>query len=90
MTNILQNLLLHFYVQMILKYPTLRHLPVFLHLLEEAREFFSKDYFATKATGIIITEVGDHYARCSLTITRDHQNAYGGVMGGAIFTLAAL
>ena len=56
--------------------------------LEEAREFFSKDYYATKATGITITEVGDHYARCSFSITRDHQNAYGGVMGGAIFTLA--
>ena len=56
--------------------------------LEEAREFFSGDFYATKATGIVIDEVGDHYARCSMEITRNHQNAYGGVMGGATFTLA--
>lgn len=56
--------------------------------LEKAREFFSGDFYATKATEIIIEEIGDHFARCSFDITRNHQNAYGGVMGGAIFTLA--
>ena len=56
--------------------------------LEKAREFFSGDLFATKASGIVIDEVGEHYARCSMEITRKHQNAYGGVMGGATFTLA--
>ena len=56
--------------------------------LEKARTFFSGDFYATKATGIIIDEVGENYARCSMEITRNHQNAYGGVMGGAIFTLA--
>ncbi len=56
--------------------------------LEEAREFFGQDLYATEATGIVIDEVGDHYARCSMEITRRHQNAYGGVMGGATFTLA--
>ena len=56
--------------------------------LEEARKFFGGDFYATKATGILIEEVGDHYARCSMEITRNHQNAYGGVMGGATFTLA--
>ena len=56
--------------------------------LEKAREFFYGDFFATKASGIIIDEVGDHYAKCSMEITRNHQNAYGGVMGGATFTLA--
>ena len=56
--------------------------------LEEAREFFGGDLYATEATGIVIEEVGDHYARCSMEITRKHQNAYGGVMGGATFTLA--
>lgn len=55
---------------------------------EEAREFFSGDFYATKSTGIVIDEVGNHYARCSMEITRKHQNAYGGVMGGATFTLA--
>lgn len=56
--------------------------------LEEAREFFGNDLYATETTGIIIEEVGEHYARCSMEIARKHQNAYGGVMGGATFTLA--
>lgn len=56
--------------------------------LEKAREFFGGDLFATKASGIIIEEVGDHYAKCSFEIQENHKNAYGGVMGGAIFTLA--
>ena len=56
--------------------------------LEKARKFFGEDFYATKASGIVIDEVGDHYARCSMEITRNHQNAYGGVMGGATFTLA--
>ena len=56
--------------------------------LEKAREFFGQDFYATKATGIVIEEVGEHFARYSFEITRNHQNAYGGVMGGATFTLA--
>ena len=56
--------------------------------LEKAREFFYKDIYATKATGIQIDEVAPHYSKCSMEITDNHRNAYGGVMGGAIFTLA--
>ena len=56
--------------------------------LEKAREFFGGDLYATKMTGIQIDEVGEHYARCSLELTDDHRNAYGGVMGGVYFTLA--
>ena len=56
--------------------------------LINARKFFDGDFYATKATGIVIEEVGEHFARCSFEISRNHQNAYGGVMGGAIFTLA--
>ena len=56
--------------------------------LEKAREFFGGDLYATKATGIIIEEIGEHYAKCSFEIQEHHKNAYGGVMGGAIFTLA--
>jgi len=56
--------------------------------LEQARDFFYKDTFASKQTGIIIEDVKEHYAKCSLIITENHQNAYGGVMGGVIFTLA--
>ncbi len=56
--------------------------------LEKAREFFGGDLYATSATGIVIDEVGEHFARCSLEINRNHQNAYGGVMGGVVCTLA--
>lgn len=56
--------------------------------LEEARRFFANDLYATEATGIVIDEVGDGYAKCSLRLERKHQNAVGHVMGGVIFTMA--
>ena len=56
--------------------------------LEEAREQFSKDRYATVLSGIEVEEVGDHFARCSMKLTDDHKNAYGGIMGGSIYTLA--
>ena len=56
--------------------------------LTEAREIFSKDLYATKLTGIVIEEIGDNYAKCSLKLNDNHKNAYGGIMGGAIYTLA--
>ena len=55
--------------------------------LENAREFFYKDKFAVN-TGITLDELTDDEAVCSLNLTDDHRNAYGGVMGGVIFTLA--
>ena len=58
--------------------------------LEEARKMFSKDLYATKLSGINIEDVGDHYAKCAMKLTDDHRNAYGGIMGGAIYTLADL
>ena len=56
--------------------------------LQEAREEFSKDLYATKLSGIEIDKIGEDYALCSMKLTDDHRNAYGGVMGGAIYTLA--
>ncbi len=56
--------------------------------LEKAREFFSKDVYATEATGITIEEVKENYAKCSLLLNRKHKNALGNVMGGVFFTLA--
>ena len=56
--------------------------------LENAREFFAKDVFATKTTGIVIEDVKECYAKCSLKIDSRHINAMNNVMGGAIFTLA--
>ena len=56
--------------------------------IEEARLIFSKDLYATKLSGIEIDEIGKDYAKCSMRLTENHKNAYGGVMGGAIYTLA--
>ena len=55
--------------------------------LEEAREFFKQDKFAT-SNGIQIDELKEDTCQCSMTIKDIHRNAYGGVMGGVIFTLA--
>ena len=56
--------------------------------LEEAREIFSKDLYATELSGIRIDEIDKDYAKCSMEVTEHHRNAYGGIMGGAIYTLA--
>ena len=56
--------------------------------LEEARAFFANDKYATDATGCVIDEVGENYARCSLTLEPRHRNAVGNIMGGVTFTLA--
>lgn len=56
--------------------------------LQNAREFFANDLYATEATGIVIEEVGENYAKCSLKLERKHQNAVGHVMGGVMFTMA--
>lgn len=55
--------------------------------LEEARENFKEDKFATNM-GARIDELTEEYAVCSLELNDSHRNAYGGVMGGVIFTLA--
>ena len=56
--------------------------------LEEAKNIFSKDLYATELSGIEIDEIGKDYAKCSMKLTEKHRNAYGGIMGGAIYTLA--
>ena len=55
--------------------------------IEEARAFFSDDRFAT-GNGMTLEEVDAAHAVCSLVLSDRHLNAHGGVMGGAIFTLA--
>ena len=55
--------------------------------LEEAQEVFKGDRFAT-INGMHIDELGEDSCVCSMTLTDDHRNAYGGVMGGVTFTLA--
>lgn len=55
--------------------------------IEEIREIFSKDRFATE-NGAVIEAVGERYARCSIQLTERHLNAAGGIMGGVHFVLA--
>ena len=55
--------------------------------LNEIRYFFAGDKFAAMA-GCYVEEVDSDYSICSMKIGPEHRNAYGGIMGGAIFTLA--
>ena len=55
--------------------------------LEEAREYFKADRFAT-SNGAVIDELNEEYSVCSMPLTENHRNANGGVMGGAMFMLA--
>lgn len=65
-----------------------RKTSTYVKRLEEARAFFAKDLYATKLTGVRIDKFGENYAKCSMLLTADHRNAYGGIMGGCIYTLA--
>ena len=55
--------------------------------IDEARAYFSCDKFATE-NGITLDELDEVHAVTSLTVGARHRNAFGGIMGGAIFTLA--
>ncbi len=55
--------------------------------IEEVRELFSKDRYATE-NGMYIEAASEHYAKVSVKLTSRHRNAMGGVMGGVHFTLA--
>ena len=57
--------------------------------LEELQAFFAGDKFATEAAGCRIVEGSRGHAVCEMDLVQGvHYNAMGGVMGGAIFTLA--
>ncbi len=56
--------------------------------IEEVREIFGNDRFATEACGCRVIEASRGYAVCEFDITDGHKNAQGAIMGGAIFTLA--
>ena len=56
--------------------------------LEEAKEFFGKDLYATQTTCIEILEAAPGHAKCSLRIEDKHKNALGQVMGGVFFVMA--
>lgn len=58
-----------------------------MRTLEEVREIFSNDRFATE-NFVVIDEIWENYAKCSMHLNERHKNAMGSVMGGATFTLA--
>lgn len=58
-----------------------------MRTLEQCREYFCHDLYATETTGITIDEVGEDYAVVSLDIDARHQNAAGRVMGAVYYTL---
>ena len=56
--------------------------------LEEIRNRFKNDHFASDATGIVIDFAEPGRAVCSLTLEERHMNSNNVPMGGAVFTLA--
>ncbi len=56
---------------------------------EEAIKYFEGDKYAV-LSGMKLEDLKEDYARSSVVLTEDHKNANGGIMGGAIFTLADL
>lgn len=56
--------------------------------IDEAKEFFSKDLYASETTGIEILAAEPGYAKCALKIEDKHKNALGQVMGGVFFVMA--
>ena len=56
--------------------------------MDEIREFFSGDKFATKLMGAEIEVAEDGHSVCTLKLRDDHKNLFGDVMGGVLFTLA--
>ena len=56
--------------------------------LEELRDFFSHDRYATSTTGIEILEADDGYAKVGLAVREGHMNAGNRVMGAVYYTMA--
>ena len=56
--------------------------------IDEVRDFFAHDRWATEACGCEVLEASKGHAVCAFAISDHHRNAMGNVMGGAIFTLA--
>lgn len=59
-----------------------------MQTLEEVREFFNNDVYATGTTGIEIVDARPGYAKVALEIDQRHINAVGRVMGAVYYTMA--
>ncbi len=55
--------------------------------LNEAKEFFANDRFAT-GNDMELIDLTDDGCVCRLVLSDKHRNGFGGVMGGVVFTLA--
>lgn len=54
--------------------------------MQELKDFFKKDRYATMS-GCEILEVDKGYCKAVMHCDENHRNGYGGIMGGAMFTL---
>ena len=59
-----------------------------MRTIEQVRDFFKNDVYATGTTGIEIVEARPGYAKVSLQVDARHMNAAGRVMGAVYYTLA--
>ena len=56
--------------------------------LDEVRDFFANDKYATQVTGIEIIKADPGHSEVRLKIDDRHINAVGGLMGAVFFTMA--
>ena len=56
--------------------------------VSEVSKFFEGDKFAYGLAGCRVVSAANGSAVCEMQLTKNHYNAAGSVMGGAIFTLA--
>lgn len=59
-----------------------------MHTLEEVKEFFKDDVYATGTTGIEIVDARPGYAKVTLALDGRHMNAANRVMGAVYYTMA--
>ncbi|MCR5771167.1 MAG: PaaI family thioesterase [Butyrivibrio sp.] len=59
-----------------------------MRTLDEIRDFFAKDKYATEVTGIEIIKAEPGHSQVRLTIDDRHMNAVGSLMGAVFFTMA--
>ena len=57
-------------------------------LLEEAKNIFYGDKYASQVTGVEILDADVGYSKVALKLDERHMNAVGQVMGGVYFTIA--
>ena len=59
-----------------------------MRTLQEVKDFFQNDVYATGTTGIEIVEARPGYAKVTLAVDARHMNAGGRVMGAVYYTMA--